>query len=97
MADHMGGETFIPAAGPVGYQRLLTRHVHPSEGRIRGTRVPARWSEADLSMRLHAPRLGEHSFEVLLEAGLSQRQIDELVAAGVTLASPDAQEREARQ
>ena len=71
--------------------------MHPSEGRIRGTRVPARWSEADLSMRLHAPRLGEHSFEVLLEAGLSQRQIDELVAAGVTLASPDAQEREARQ
>ena len=80
------GDPQLAAAG------LIEEHVHPSEGRIRATRVPARWSDADLSMRLHAPRLGEHSIEVLLEAGLSRRQIDELLAAGVTLAGPRTDE-----
>jgi len=33
----------------------------------------------------HAPLLGEHSIEVLSQAGYDQAGIDELIAAGVTL------------
>jgi crotonobetainyl-CoA:carnitine CoA-transferase CaiB-like acyl-CoA transferase len=59
---------------------------HPSEGPIRVMDVPARWSETPPSIRRHAPRLGEHSVEVLAEAGYSRAEIDELLAAGTTLA-----------
>jgi crotonobetainyl-CoA:carnitine CoA-transferase CaiB-like acyl-CoA transferase len=33
MGDHMGGETFVPPAGPIGYQRLLTRDRRPYRSR----------------------------------------------------------------
>jgi crotonobetainyl-CoA:carnitine CoA-transferase CaiB-like acyl-CoA transferase len=58
---------------------------HPSEGPIRMMDVPARWSETPPSLRRHAPRLGEHSVEILAEAGYSRAEIDELLAAGTTL------------
>ena len=32
--------------------------------------TPSRWSESVPEFRLHAPRLGQHSAEVLREAGL---------------------------
>ena len=38
-------------------------------------------------MRRHAPRLGEHSREVLREAGLGDGEIAELVASGVVRAA----------
>lgn len=38
---------------------------HPTEGRYRYTRPPARMSKAPLAVRHHAPRLGEHTEEIL--------------------------------
>jgi crotonobetainyl-CoA:carnitine CoA-transferase CaiB-like acyl-CoA transferase len=55
---------------------------HPSEGRIRSLAVPSEWSESAPGYRRHAPRLGEHTREVLREAGLSDAQIDSMIAAG---------------
>ncbi|HHQ14063.1 MAG TPA: hypothetical protein ENK16_03455 [Chromatiales bacterium] len=63
---------------------------HPSEGRIRMTRFPVTFSETPTDVRRHAPRLGEHSLEILREAGLSQAEIDELLASGATI-SADAE------
>jgi crotonobetainyl-CoA:carnitine CoA-transferase CaiB-like acyl-CoA transferase len=58
---------------------------HPSEGAVREIRVPSTWSESQPDVRRHAPQLGEHSVEVLREAGLSEDQIAALVARGVTV------------
>lgn len=58
---------------------------HPSEGRLRMTRFPTTFSETPADVRRLQPRLGEHSAEILREAGLSTAEIDALVAAGATL------------
>ena len=44
---------------------------HPSEGRYRTVRSPVNFSAAPFRIRRHAPRLGEHTAEVLAEAGFS--------------------------
>jgi len=53
---------------------------HPSEGRIRQARPATKFSESPASLHRMAPRLGEHSREVLREAGLSDAEIEALVA-----------------
>ena len=58
---------------------------HPTEGRVRDIRVPSTWSESQPNVRRHAPQLGEHSVELLREAGLSEDQIAALIARGVTV------------
>ncbi len=55
---------------------------HPSEGRIRSLAVPSEWSESRPEYRRHAPRLGEHTREVLREAGLSDEQVEALIENG---------------
>ena len=61
-------------------------YEHPSEGTVRTTAPVGEWSETPLSIRRLAPQLGQHSREVLLEAGLSDVAIDAMVASGVTRA-----------
>jgi crotonobetainyl-CoA:carnitine CoA-transferase CaiB-like acyl-CoA transferase len=58
---------------------------HPSEGRMRVMRTPTDWSESPPGELAPAPRLGQHSAEVLREAGYSDVQIADLVRRGVTL------------
>jgi crotonobetainyl-CoA:carnitine CoA-transferase CaiB-like acyl-CoA transferase len=55
---------------------------HPSEGAIRSMAVPSEWSESAPEYRRHAPRLGEHTREVLAEAGYAQEKIERLIASG---------------
>jgi len=57
---------------------------HPSEGTMRSIGVPTIWSETQAAPGRPAPRLGEHSLEVLREAGYSAADIARLLAAGVT-------------
>jgi crotonobetainyl-CoA:carnitine CoA-transferase CaiB-like acyl-CoA transferase len=57
---------------------------HPSEGELRVMQPPGTWSESPPAVTRHAPRLGEHSLEVLREAGVSEADIGELVASGAT-------------
>lgn len=58
---------------------------HPSEGRIRQMRPSTRWSAAEVAIRRHPPRVGEHSLEVLHEAGLDAQQIAAMLASGATV------------
>jgi crotonobetainyl-CoA:carnitine CoA-transferase CaiB-like acyl-CoA transferase len=60
---------------------------HPSEGRLRTMAVPSRWSATPPDPARQAPRLGEHSVEVLKEAGYGDDAIDALLRKGVTLAA----------
>ena len=45
--------------------------LHPYEGQLRQLRPPVRMSQTPPSIRLGAPRLGEHTSSVLSEAGIS--------------------------
>jgi crotonobetainyl-CoA:carnitine CoA-transferase CaiB-like acyl-CoA transferase len=58
---------------------------HPTEGKLKLPGFPINFSETPESIRRHQPRLGEHSSEVLKEAGLSQGDIDALIKSGATL------------
>ena len=61
---------------------------HPSEGTIRSMAVPSEWSESVPQYRRHAPRLGEHTVEVLREAGLSGEKISALLQSGAAKGPP---------
>lgn len=56
---------------------------HPSEGRIRTMGEPTTWSETQPPSGKFAPRLGQHTREVLAEAGYGEAEIDALVAQRV--------------
>ena len=58
---------------------------HPSEGELRAMRTPTNWSDSQPGTPRPAPRLGEHSAEVLREAGYSNAEIAELAKRGVTV------------
>jgi crotonobetainyl-CoA:carnitine CoA-transferase CaiB-like acyl-CoA transferase len=59
---------------------------HPTEGRIRSMKVSAKWSETQTEVKRLAPRLSEHSDEILREAGFSREEIAAMVRDGVTKA-----------
>jgi crotonobetainyl-CoA:carnitine CoA-transferase CaiB-like acyl-CoA transferase len=89
-------EQEIPAARMASLDDLLTdpqlaatgffkRAIHPSEGEIVFTDPPVRFAGSPTISERLQPRLGEHSFEVLREAGLTEREIETLVASGATV------------
>ncbi|MFI7351297.1 CaiB/BaiF CoA transferase family protein [Streptomyces sp. NPDC049936] len=81
-------------AGPVyGYADLVQdpqiRHNgtfvtydHPTEGRVTVPGFPYKFSATPPRIDRGAPLVGEHTREVLTEAGLGQREIEELFATG---------------
>jgi len=65
---------------------------HPSEGPLLQTAIPTEWSHSRPEVRRHAPRLGEHTVELLAEHGCTPQEIDALLASGAAAAgqqSPD--------
>ena len=71
-----------PHLAAVGFFEMVE---HPSEGRMRSMAVPGTWSKSQPAVERLAPRLGEHSAEILHEAGYSEAEIAALVADGATL------------
>ena len=61
---------------------ILLESEHASAGRLRQTRTAARF-EAPTVVRYGAPRLGEHTGEVLAELGVSGEEVAELRQRGV--------------
>ena len=59
---------------------------HPTEGRLRMPDVPATYSRTPAEVKRLQPRLGEHSVEVLREAGLGAAEIQAMLDSGATAA-----------
>ncbi|MFD5121947.1 CaiB/BaiF CoA transferase family protein [Streptomyces sp. NPDC058385] len=59
---------------------------HPSEGMLRTLGIPQQWSESSPELRYPAPRLGEHSVQLLAEYGFSESEIDGLLSSGAVQA-----------
>jgi crotonobetainyl-CoA:carnitine CoA-transferase CaiB-like acyl-CoA transferase len=89
----------IPAARMASLDEVLTdpqleasgffkRATHPTEGEILYTDLPVRFSDTAIAPERLQPRLGEHSLEVLREAGLAEGEIEALLASGATIAGP---------
>lgn len=66
----------------VGFFQTLD---HPTEGRLRLVGTPSKWSGLTLRITRAAPHIGEHSVEILREAGFDNSEIDRLIAEGATI------------
>ena len=63
--------------------RLLRHESHPSEGEIRQYGIPIRFGRTPGDVRRLAPRLGEHSREILAECGYGDAEIASLIDGDV--------------
>lgn len=62
---------------------LVQIYPHPQAGPLRQARPPARFSTTPSTVRSGAPRLGEHSNEILAELGIAQERRETLASEGV--------------
>lgn len=63
---------------------------HPAVGTIREMEVPSEWHGTPPSGYRLPPVLGEHSREILLEAGYSDAEIDQMIQRGSTRVAADS-------
>jgi crotonobetainyl-CoA:carnitine CoA-transferase CaiB-like acyl-CoA transferase len=62
---------------------FVSDSIHPSEGPIHTLAHPTKWSGTPPARRFSpAPRLGEHTRQLLREAGYSEESIDVLIQQG---------------
>jgi crotonobetainyl-CoA:carnitine CoA-transferase CaiB-like acyl-CoA transferase len=71
-----------PHLAEIGFFQTLD---HPTEGKVRNMRLPNKTSFPARTPVHGAPKLGQHSVDVLRDAGLSQAEIDALAAAGAII------------
>jgi crotonobetainyl-CoA:carnitine CoA-transferase CaiB-like acyl-CoA transferase len=62
------------------HNRTIFDAEHPEAGTMRYVRYPGHLSATPASLHRHPPRLGEHSREVLREAGYNDEAIERLIA-----------------
>ena len=71
---------------------ILLDYQHPEAGHLRQVRQPAVFSTTPLSAPAPAPQLGQHTHEVLLQAGYSESEIEQLsLDNAIVCASTSAQ------
>ena len=63
--------------------RFFKVSEHPTEGKMLSMAIPSRWSKTKPGNSRHAPGIGEHSLEILQEAGYSREEAAALVESSV--------------
>ena len=63
---------------------------HPSEGRLRMASFPVNFASTPADIRRPAPRLGEHTAQLLREAGLDEATIEALMSSGAAMSEEQA-------
>lgn len=71
-----------PHLQAVGFFRSET---HPTEGKITVPDTPVQFSRTPASIDRLQPKLGEHSAEILREAGIGDGEIEQMRASGATI------------
>jgi crotonobetainyl-CoA:carnitine CoA-transferase CaiB-like acyl-CoA transferase len=62
---------------------MIAAVEHPTAGTIQMAGIPVKLSQNPGGVRLHPPRLGEHTLQVLREAGHDEQSIQQLIDQGV--------------
>jgi crotonobetainyl-CoA:carnitine CoA-transferase CaiB-like acyl-CoA transferase len=73
----------LDADPQIGATGIFQEQEHPGAGRVRTLGTPVRFEKTPGTLRRPAPALGEHSTEVLREAGLDPAEVDRLHQSGV--------------
>jgi crotonobetainyl-CoA:carnitine CoA-transferase CaiB-like acyl-CoA transferase len=76
-----------PHLNAVGFWQSVD---HPTEGKLRLPAFPVNFGTTQADIRRHAPRLGEHTREILAEAGLGDNAIDDLLKRGGAMTAEQA-------
>jgi crotonobetainyl-CoA:carnitine CoA-transferase CaiB-like acyl-CoA transferase len=71
-----------PHLADVGFFEMRS---HPTEGTVRNMRLPNQWPGGARREWTPAPKLGQHSVEVLRELGYGDGEIEAMIATGVTV------------
>ena len=58
---------------------IIEEYNHPTSGIIRQARPAAKFSKTEAKIKSPAPLLGEHKKEILLDLGMSEKEISELL------------------
>lgn len=65
------------------HQEMVTEIEHSGHGNVKMTAFPVKMTNNPCRIRLPAPKLGEHTDEVLTELGLDESEIKELRTKGI--------------
>jgi crotonobetainyl-CoA:carnitine CoA-transferase CaiB-like acyl-CoA transferase len=66
---------------------MIVDVAHPKAGAVQTLGHPIKFSDTPASIRRAAPVLGQHSREVLAEAGYDSAEIDAMIATGAVIAA----------
>lgn len=73
----------------VNEREMIVEWDQPDLGSVRQLATPVKLSRTPAAVRSPAPALGEHTDEILLEAGFNREEIEALVAAGAAAGKAD--------
>jgi crotonobetainyl-CoA:carnitine CoA-transferase CaiB-like acyl-CoA transferase len=74
----------------IRHNRTFVEYDHPTEGRVKTPGFPIRFAKTPCEVYRGAPLAGEHTRDVLREAGYDDATIDALVATGAVGEYQDA-------
>ena len=73
----------------IKHNGTFVEYDHPTEGRVKTPGFPIKFSKTPSTVDRGAPRVGEHTREILAAAGKSEAEIEALLASGAVKQAPE--------